>query len=180
MKLVIRPYRPEDLAALELQDVQRHEKAALLRDPVALVAGGEAWTLLAGGRVRMIAGLAYKTRHRAVAWALIGRNITRREWGKAALKMGARITLLQEFHDLRRVEAETPLYFLKGHKLLVHLGFNFEGLLPAAGPRGEIYAQFARLGGRANLPPPYDALRKLAYSELLKSIVRETEMRRAA
>lgn len=183
-RLLIRPFRVEDLAGLELQAMQARDLERL-GEPLALIANGEAWTLFHEAedgrrRVRMCAGLYYFSPARARAWALVGRDLGLRDWVVAARKIGARLTLLQSEHGLRRVEAETPLHFPPGHRLFIHLGFQFEAALPGVGPTGETYCQYARLSCSRKVSPRYDQCRALAYRVLIEDEIERADQRRRA
>lgn len=188
MRHFIRPFRPEDLEELELQDVQKGEIEAI-GEPLVLLSGGEAWSMIEGvrgerttQRVRACAGLIYFSMTRARAWSLMGRNLTRREWGFAAQRMGARLTELQEFRNLKRVEAETKVDFGPGYKLLLHLGFRFECVQPAAGPNGEAHVLFARLRDLPDMPAlrRYEAVRKLAFNLVVEDVIEKRHLQRRA
>lgn len=187
-KLFVRPYRPEDLAKLELQDVQAGD-LDLIADPLALLSGGEAWTMIAGERgqpetqrVRVCSGLLNFTPWRARAWSLIGRDLTKREWAFTAQRMGARLTELQEFKCLRRVEAECRLDYAPGHKLLLRLGFRFVAALPAAGHDGAAHGLFERLRDRVTAQElaRYERCRQLGYSMVIEDVIEKAWQRRAA
>lgn len=185
MRLWKRPFRPDDLQALELQHVQRGE-LELIGEPLALCDGGDAWTMIAGepgGRhaVRACGGVLYSTRWRAKAWSLIGSGLTRREWGYLSLAMDARLTELQ-LKGLRRVEAETRLDFTGGHRFLLHLGFKFEGTQHGAAHDGAPLALFARVRDRV-MPQElvrYEAVRSLGYAMLIEDVLLKRYDRRAA
>lgn len=187
MTLYLRPFRPEDLHRLELQHVQKGEDA-LIEDPPALADGGEAWTMIDAHesgfllpRVRACGGLLYFTAARAKAWSLIGRELSRREWGFLARRMAKRLDELQH-EGLRRVEAETRLDFAGGHKFLLHLGFRFEGVQYGAAHDGAPLGLFARLG---NVDFPhnlvrYEKVRSLGYAMVLEDVLARRHDRRAA
>lgn len=187
-KLFVRPYRPEDLAKLELQDVQKGEIDDIA-DPLGLVSQGEAWTLIAGERgkpetqtVRACAGLLFFSRTRARAWALMGRGLTKREWAVAVQRMGARLTEVQENKNLLRVEAETRIDFAPGHRLLLRLGFKFEAVSHAAAFDGTAVGTFVRLRNRVTAEEfrRYEAVRALGYSMVIEDVLERRWQRRAA
>lgn len=176
-KPTFRRFKPSDLPRLGLRDFH-HYDTPRPNDVIAfLQPPNEAWTMLdvEGGRPVMCGGLVYFTNWRARAWLLVGRDVTLRQWGAASRRIGARLTELQDparGGQVLRVEAETVLGFLPGHRLLSHLGFQYETHMPGCGPNGEPYALYRRLRDRPHqVLNRLEAVRALAFRTMVDDLV---------
>lgn len=142
--MILRPFLPQDLAAIDLQPGQRAELASI---PDLGVHGetvyqhGPAFTgLSADGRVLGCAGLMINQPHWATAWAMLG------EIGPHELLAATRAALaVLEVSSCRRIDAMVRADFEPGLRWAERLGFKMEGLMEAWAADGSDWWLCARV-----------------------------------
>lgn len=147
----LQPFHVKRLEAA-VQRSQRLFKGALTERAIADMVAGPAKALLEAGEPVAAAGLIDEGEGRARAWALISGALSPRAWPAVVAEMRAGIE--QALHAdtgwASRVYAETVFDWPDGHKLLLHLGMNFEGMSRGAFPGGRHGVTYARV--RADVP----------------------------
>lgn len=150
----ISPFRPGDLAELDLQPSQAWLQNMIADADYAVALDRHTAATLrradAGGSSRAIccAGLVHKWPGTLTAWALVSAAMTRRDWPFVAKAMAQGIASAFNRPEIWRIETHVLDGFAPGHTLMGHLGFVVEGLAQAWGPDGNDYWLYARL------PPP--------------------------
>lgn len=143
----VRPFHPDDIDALALQDHQLGEMARL-GDWRATAreagAAGPAWTGLHQGRVIGAAGIVLPWPGRAVTWCLLGAAIPPLAWTGIHRAVRSRLAQLPAL-GVRRVEAETAAGWPPGERWMVMLGFEPEGVARAYGPDGRDFIRWSRI-----------------------------------
>lgn len=130
-----------------LQKEQRVFKGNLSDAAIAaMVEGPSATAVLLEGLAVACGGLLDEKEGRARAWALIGGKTPLRAWPEIVERVRAGIdaALHPETGFAHRVWAETVYDWAEGHRLLLHLGMQYEGLSRGGfGPakHGVIYAR---------------------------------------
>lgn len=120
-----------------------------LHDGIAaeLAAGRAAETLLAYGLPVACGGLLDEQAGRAKAWTLIGAGLPRTAWPMLIERM--RLEIDRALHPAtgwaHRVWAETVYDWPGGHKLLLRLGMQYEGLTRGTFGPGRHGATYARV-----------------------------------
>jgi len=142
-----RPFDPADAAALEMQDAQVVEMAAV-DDWRARLANaqsvGPCWSAWLNERLIGCGGLVQHWRGRASAWCVIGRDIPRAAW--VAIHRGVRARIEQApALGLWRVEAYVALGFVPGARWAAMLGMEREGLAAGYLPDGGDAWLYARV-----------------------------------
>jgi hypothetical protein len=147
MGFAIVPFAPEHLARIELQAEQAglsEARAMLGRIGAQLAVPGLALSLIDGERVLGAAGIWPQWPGRAIAWAVLGNQIPRRNWAQAVAvaRRG-----LNQAHAAghRRIEISIRDGFANGHRLARILEFRPEGLMRAYSPDGSDHWLYARV-----------------------------------
>lgn len=139
------PFRPEHLALLRLQAAQAYLQPLLARpDYAAALAGPYTWSGVVDGRVIGCAGILAQWPGRAIAWALLSRELTARHFLHAHHKVAA---VMKAAHraGARRIETTVDAGFDAGHRWARALGFAPEGLMRAYSPEGRDHVLYARI-----------------------------------
>jgi len=140
------PFTPAHLLALRLQAAQA-DLQPLLGQPEygAALAGADTWTGLVDGRVVGCAGVLPQWPGRAIAWALLTRDLTARHFLRVHLKV-LRVLRGAQDRGVRRIETTVDAGFDAGHRWARLLGFRPEGLMRAYSPDGRDHVLYACLG----------------------------------
>jgi RimJ/RimL family protein N-acetyltransferase len=140
------PFRPEHLAALRLQAAQAYLQPLLARrDYGAALAGPDTWTGIVAGRVIGCAGVLPQWPGRAIAWALLTRELTSRHFLRVHYKVMGVLDEAQR-RGSRRIETSVDAGFDAGHRWARALGFRPEGLMRAYSPDGRDHVLYACVG----------------------------------
>lgn len=145
--LSFREFRPDDLAALEIQHQQSLEMMGVAdwgAMGVAAAERGPAWTGTIGGRPVGCAGFALMWPGRAAAWCLLACGIPRMAWPAVHRAVKSRMAQLPAL-GIHRVECEVAHGFLAGHRWVRMLGFDHEGVMRAYGPDGRDFHRYAKV-----------------------------------
>lgn len=127
------PYRHYHLNAIAIQEMQAEAIGQIKAEhSMALEKAGPAYTLLDGNQVLACAGLVEQWQGRAIAWALISKNLNGFKFARMH-KMCARFLDMQ---DYPRIEMAVDHEHEAGHRWALALGFEWEGLMKK-------YSQFA-------------------------------------
>lgn len=112
----------------------------------AMAAGRQAEAVLVGDRCISCGGILDEQEGRGRAWALVGESMSYAMWPAIVARMRAQIdaALHPETGWAHRVWAETIYDWPDGHRLLLHIGMQFEGLTRGTfgpGKHGAIYGR---------------------------------------
>ena len=136
------PFIPAHLEGFEPQEAQAwlapHLQSQWYID--SLTALGDAFTLIADGKVVGCGGLAKLTERRAQVWALVHKDAGKHLFGATRL--------VKDFLDAQNfIRMETPVKtsFQAAHRWALMLGFEREGTLKKWGDDGEDYDSYARI-----------------------------------
>lgn len=139
------PFRPHHLATLRLQAAQTYLQP-LMTDAqyAAALTGPHAWSGVLAGRIIGCAGIVPQWPGRAVAWALLTRELSAAHFLRAHHKVAA---VLHAAHrdGHRRIETTVDAGFDAGHRWVRALGFAPEGLMRAYSPEGRDHVLYARV-----------------------------------
>lgn len=153
------------LETFHVEQIRRQPHQSLFKQAMdartvaALVAGGPrgdaAKALFDGEHLVACAGLIDETEGRARAWALIGPGIPALAWPLviATMRSGIDQALDPSTGWAHRVAAETTYNWAEGHRLLLHLGFTFEGFGRGLFPGGVHGVMYARARGDVDTLP---------------------------
>lgn len=144
-RLAFVPFRPEHLPMLRLQAAQSYLQPLMARsDYAAALAGPYAWSGLIGGKVIGCAGLLPQWPGRAIAWALLTRELSAAHFLRAHHKV---LAVLRSAHasGVRRIETTVDAGFDAGHRWARALGFSPEGLMRAYSPDGRNHVLYAHV-----------------------------------
>lgn len=147
------PFRPEHLAALELQEAQAYMRPVLAQaeNVAALIADGYAFTSIVNGRVTGCAGILATGPTTAQAWALIGEGPSS-SWINGSIKV---LQALEAAHrqGYRCITALVETNHEAGHRWARWLGFEalFTGVTLAAAPPGLEFVVYGRTGPIAEM-----------------------------
>ncbi|WP_428668033.1 hypothetical protein [Reyranella sp.] len=135
----VRPQSAQQTVKIDLHDALAAE----------LAAGRAAETLLCDGFPVACGGLLDEQAGRAKAWTLIGEAMPRAAWPALVERMRTEIgkALDPDAGWAHRVWAETVYDWAAGHKLLLHLGMEYEGLTRGTFGRDRHAAIYARVRG---------------------------------
>lgn len=139
----IRPFRPADLPALDVQPFQRAwcRRCAVPLTQAhgeALLEAGPAWTAVAAdGRLLGVGGFHVVNPCYAVAWALLADRI-----GWAMTGISRAVIRQIDALGFRRIEALVPVGFEAGLDWADMLGFDLFGVQRSAAPDGSDLAVF--------------------------------------
>lgn len=141
MKIV--QFQSRHLAMIDLQEAQAHFVGALSdQDYAAMLSGTTAFTALNdAGQVIACAGFSVRWENCAQAWALLAAGAGRDMVGLVRALRG----YLEHVAPWRRVEAAVDVGFQPGERLLMMLGFEYEGLARAYRPDGADCTIWARI-----------------------------------
>lgn len=139
------PFRPEHLGWLRLQAAQAYLQP-LMSEPeygVSLT-GPYAWSAMLRDRPVACAGILPQWPGRAIAWALLTRELGPRQFLRAHHKVAA---VLRAAHaaGIRRIETTVDAGFNAGHRWARALGFRPEGLMRAYSPDGRDHLLYGRI-----------------------------------
>lgn len=139
------PFKPEHLAALRLQAAQASLQPLLAkREYGTALAGPDTWTGLIDARVVGCAGILPQWPGRAIAWALLTRELTARHFLRVHHKV-LDVLLGAHRRGTRRIETTVDAGFDAGHRWARALGFAPEGLMRGYSPEGRDHVLYARL-----------------------------------
>lgn len=143
MELVFRPCKPEHLQYIRVQDVQKDDQAHMVNSDYAEIATSHiaisAWV---GNECLGAAGIVPLFSHRAVAWALISRDI-----GALMVPVTKKVRSVLAIDPTPRIEMTVPVSFKAGHVWARLLGMKLETPEPLRkfGVRGEDELMYARI-----------------------------------
>lgn len=135
--------QPGHLEYIDVQDEQRVDKAVMLKTDYAEIACSyialSAWV---GNECVGAAGLVKIYPHRAVAWALLSRNI-----GMALVPATRKIKRVLELEPIARIEMTVAVGFKAGHTWARMVGMKLETPEPLRkhGAQGEDEMLYARV-----------------------------------
>lgn len=144
-QLTFAAFRPEHLPMLQLQAAQAYLQPLVARpDYAAALTGPYAWSGLIGHNVIGCAGLLPQWPGRAIAWALLTRELSAAHFLRAHHKV---IAVLRSAHanGIRRIETTVDAGFDAGHRWARALGFSPEGLMRAYSPDGRNHVLYAHI-----------------------------------
>lgn len=119
------PARPWMADDIELHDQQAISRASLSRSSIAMaVEGGMALAAVHQGKIIGMAGIYDRWEGCGLAWALFSSSLEQHRFGVFKLLKRALDTT-----PLSRVEAYVVEDHAAGHNLLLHLGFEKEGVM---------------------------------------------------
>ena len=130
------------LRAMVLQDAQQVMAPLVFNDEYCeqLVAAGPAYTVLAGEKPVMCAGVAEMWANRYAAWAWLAKD--------AGPHMVGLTRIVDDYlntRPYRRIEAYVDARFPQGHRWAKMLRFEFEGLMRSFGTSGQDMAMYSRI-----------------------------------
>lgn len=134
---------PEHLSYIQVQDEQRTDQAAMLRTDYAEIACSHiALSAWVGNTCVGAAGIVPIYSHRAVAWALLSKNI-----GPALVPVTRKIRRVLDMDMTPRVEMTVAVDFKAGHIWARLIGMKLETPTPLRkhGVRGEDEMLYARV-----------------------------------
>jgi hypothetical protein len=130
------------LRAMVLQDAQQIMAPLVFDDEYCeqLVEAGPAYTVLAGEKPVMCAGVAEMWANRYAAWAWLAKD--------AGPHMVGLTRIVDDYlntRPYRRIEAYVDARFPQGHRWAKMLRFEFEGLMRSFGTSGQDMAMYSRI-----------------------------------
>jgi len=132
--MILMPYRPFHLKAIEVQDAQSDAVGQIQNEwAVSLEQAGPAYTLMDKNIVLGCGGLVIQWTGRAMAWTLLSKELT----GTKFLRAHKEATRFLNSQDIKRIEMVVDHEHIQGHRWAEMLGFEWEGLM-----RG--YSQFSQ------------------------------------
>lgn len=138
--MIVIPFRPEHVAAMNLQEHQRLAVSVLTMDYIAQIAhAGPSITGLVNGRVMGCCGIASPGFGIGTLWAFVAQDS-----GPHFIRLDRCVRRLLEIPKLRRIEASAETDFRNGCRWLEMLGFQSEGVMRKYGPHGEDHMRYAR------------------------------------
>jgi hypothetical protein len=141
-------FKPEHLATLRLQAAQAYLQPVLTKPEYgAALVGPDTWTGIIHGQIVGCAGVLPQWPGRAIAWALLTRELTAHHFLRAHHKV---TSVLRSAHrrGTRRIETSVDAGFDAGHRWAWALGFRPEGLMRAYSPEGRDHVLYACIGSR--------------------------------
>ncbi len=147
------PFRPEHLGALRLQAAQAYLQPLLARPEYGTaLAGPNTWSGTLEGRIAGCAGILPQWPGRAIAWALLTRNLSARHFLRAHHKVLS-VLLSAQRSGAQRIETTVDSGFDAGHRWVRALGFRPEGLMRCFSPEGRDHVLYARIHDAASPKP---------------------------
>ncbi len=147
------PFRPEHLGALRLQAAQAYLQPLLARPEYgAALVGPNTWSGILEGRIVGCAGVLPQWPGRAIAWALLTRNLSARHFLRAHHKVLSVLRSAQR-DGARRIETSVDSGFDAGHRWVRALGFRPEGLMRCYSPEGRDHVLYAHVQPAASPKP---------------------------
>lgn len=146
------PFRPEHLGALQLQAAQAYLQPLLAKPEYgAALVGPDTWSGILDRRIVGCAGILPQWPGRAIAWALLTRDLSARHFLQAHHKV-LRVLHAAQRNGMRRIETTVDAGFDAGHRWVRALGFLPEGLMRGYSPEGRDHALYARIHDAAHQP----------------------------
>lgn len=136
--MIVRPFKPEDMAAIDLQDAQRPARDLLLELAPDYATGGPAYTAEQDGRIVACAGVLAVGSYGAL-WSALARGAPMLALHRAALRF-------LSVHRFRLMQATAAAHFADGCRWLEMLGFERRNVLPQPGPDGAMHVLYERFG----------------------------------
>lgn len=146
--MIVRPYEPGHLLALDLRDYERGFLAEVsdLRAYAEILRHGVAFTLWDGHPVGCFGILRIKPGV-GEGWLCLSTALPigkpGRAWAEAARLIERQLD--REMARFHRVQVALPIRFLPGHKLVERLGFEPEAVMRKFGADGSDFTSFARI-----------------------------------
>lgn len=139
--MIVVPYQPHHLAALEMQPAQAAVAHTIPEGyDTWLHEVGPAFTVLGPAGVLALCGLAEEWEGRAQCWAMLSVHV-----GRNMLALTRAVRAHFDAAPYRRIEAQTPEDFQEGHRWLRLLGFACEGPMANYYPDGRTAIRYARI-----------------------------------
>lgn len=121
-QVTFRKCSPDHIAYIQVQDAQRAEQAVMVNSDYAEIATSHiAFSAWADNRCLGAAGIVPMFPHRAVAWALISRNV-----GLYMLPITRKARRVIELDPTPRIEMTVDVSFRAGHKWAELVGMKLE------------------------------------------------------
>ena len=135
--------RPEHFAYINVQDAQKEELAQVIHTDYAdLMCQNLSLSVWLNSRCLGAAGIVPVYPHRAIAWALVSRDI-----GAALVPISRKVRRILELDPTPRIEMTVAVDFKAGHTWAGLLGMTLETPEPLRrhGARGEDEMLYARI-----------------------------------
>lgn len=142
------PFQPKHLGVLRLQAAQAYLQPLLVKPEYGTaLAGPDTWTGIIDDRVVGCAGVLPQWPGRAIAWALLTRDLSARHFLRAHHKVLSVLRSAQR-SGAHRIETTVDAGFDAGHRWARALGFRPEGLMRGYSPEGRDHVLYACIGSR--------------------------------
>lgn len=138
------PFEPEHWDVLAAEALAKYSFAFDGRSGQLYKEAGPAYTALVDGVPVAAAGVIQHWRGTGTAWLLISEGARRNLKFVYRAVLHGLIVIIQG-HGFRRIEANVDAGLGAAHRLVQHIGFERESIMPKYGPSGETFFKYVLL-----------------------------------